>query len=198
MRRFDRGVLGRSASVAALCSVLLACESLPGTRTQQSTAVGGAVGAATGAAVAGEGNRLLGALLGGAIGAAGGYLIGAETDWFARSDGDEEAFRAVDRARRTPATVEDVLASSTADLNDDGFVTRDELVAMEQAGLGDGEILRRLRATGQIFEITPEQRTDLLRAGLSREVVDQMPKLNQDERRRLLGEHEVLGRLPSR
>jgi hypothetical protein len=177
---------------------LPACESLPGSRTQQSTAAGTAVGAATGAVVAGEGNRLLGALLGGAVGAAGGYLIGAKTDWFERDDGDEAAYRAIDRAERNPATVADVRDSTTADLNDDGFVTQDELLAMERAGLSDREILERLRATGQVFDLSAQQREDLLRAGVSRDVVDAMPGINQDARRRVLSQREVLGQEPTR
>jgi hypothetical protein len=177
---------------------LPACESLPGSRTQQSTAAGTAVGAVTGAVVAGEGNRLLGALLGGAVGAAGGYLIGAKTDWFERDDGDEAAYRAIDRAERNPATVADVRDSTTADLNDDGFVTQDELLAMERAGLSDREILERLRATGEVFDLSAQQREDLLRAGVSRDVVDAMPGINQDARRRVLSQREVLGQEPTR
>ena len=50
-------------------------------------------------------------------------------------------------AQESPATVDDVRRSSTEDLNGDGFVTVDELVALQRAGLSDDPILRRLEAT---------------------------------------------------
>ena len=172
---------------------LASCESLPGSRTQQSTAIGAAAGAAAGAAIAGEGNRIVGALIGAAIGGAGGYLLGAKTDWFDRDDGDDHAVAAVEQARRNPATAADVRRASTADLNSDGFVTFDEVVAMEEAGLSDTEMLARLRATDQVFDLTAAQRNALLDAGVSPTVVAEMPRINQAEKNRVLAS-EPLGR----
>jgi Glycine zipper len=181
------------------CSILfslplVSCENLPGSRTQQSTAIGAAAGAAAGAVIAGEGNRVVGALIGAAVGGAGGYLLGAKTDWFEREDGDEQAVAAVEDARRSPATASDVERASTADLNDDGFVTFDEVVAMEQAGLSDSEILARLRATDQVFDLNADQRKALLEAGVSPVVVAEMPRINQAERNRVLASEQPLGR----
>lgn len=185
------------ATLAALSMVtslsLAACENLPGSRTQQSTAIGAAAGAAAGAAIAGEGNRIAGALIGAAIGGAGGYLIGAQTDWFDRDDSDEHAIAAVQQAQRDPATSADVRRASTADLNSDGFVTFDEVVAMEAAGLSDAEMIARLRATDQVFDLTSEQRRALLDAGVSAAVVAEMPRINQAEKNRVLAS-EPLGR----
>ena len=165
---------------------LLSCESLPGSRTQQSTVIGGAAGAATGAVIAGEGNRIAGALIGGALGAGAGYLIGAKTSWFEDEDGDRHARAAIDNARTDPATAADVARARTADLNSDGFVTYDELVAIDQAGLSDTEFLARLRATDQIFELSEGQRRALLDAGISPQVVAEMPRINQAEGNRVL------------
>lgn len=172
-------------SAAALVAAGAGCESLPGSREEQGAVIGGAAGAATGAAVSGE-NRLLGALIGGALGAGGGYLIGAQTDWFEDDDADEEAREAIRNARTSPATVEDVRNASTADLNGDGFVTMDELQAMERAGLNDAEMLARLRATGQVFDLSPSQEERLLEAGISPRVIDEMQEINADERDEIL------------
>jgi hypothetical protein len=169
-----------------LLAVSIGCENLPGTRESQGAVIGGAVGAATGAAVHGE-NRLLGALIGGAIGAGGGYLIGAKTDWFDDPDRDRRARETIRDAQVSPATVEDVRRSSTADLNDDGFVTTDELTAMERAGLNDDEILRRLRATGQIFDLSRSQEDGLIEAGVSARVVEEMQNINRQQREDVLG-----------
>ncbi len=178
------------ATLAALSIVislpLASCESLPGSRTQQSTAIGATAGAAAGAAIAGQGNRIVGALIGAAVGGAGGYLIGAKTDWFKRDDGDEQATAAVQQAQRNPATAADVQRASTADLNGDGFVTFDEVVAMDKAGLSDREMIARLRATDQVFDLNADQRQALLRAGVSPTVVAEMPRINQDEKNRVL------------
>ena len=88
-------------SVVLATTPLLSCENLPGSRTQQSTVIGGAAGAAAGAMIAGEGNRLAGALIGGAVGAGAGYLIGAKTDWFEDKDGDRHARTAIDKRGRS-------------------------------------------------------------------------------------------------
>jgi hypothetical protein len=172
--------------VAALLVTALGCAELPGTRGQQGAVIGGAVGTAAGAAVH-EDNRLLGALIGGALGAGGGYLIGARTDWFDDPRGDDHARDAIRDAQASPATVEDVRRSMTADLDADGFVTVDELVAMERAGLSDDEILSRLRATGQIFDLSRSQADALRDAGLSERVIAGMQQINRDRRDEILG-----------
>jgi hypothetical protein len=174
------------AMSAALCSApLLACQELPGTRTQQAMAVGGAAGAALGYAL-NEENRLVGALLGGALGAGGGWVIGARTDWFDDASGDAAARDAIDDSRRSPVDIDDVARARTADIDDNGFVTFDEMVAMERAGLSDDEILARLRATGQVFDLTRQQERALIDAGLSPNVVREMEYINADERDRIL------------
>jgi hypothetical protein len=190
--------LGGLLVLGASATQLTGCEDLPGGRKEQATVIGGASGAAIGAILA-EDNRLLGALIGGAIGAGAGYIIGAETDWFEDDDDDHvenEVNNAAQRAQYDPATVAEARAASDADINDDGFVTLDEVIAMEQAGFTDREMLDRLEVTGHIFDLNASQRQHLLDNGVSRNVVDQMVDINRAERDRILSRHDddVIGR----
>lgn len=180
-----RRLIPASVSIALLAGAGLGCENLPGSRESQGAVIGGVAGAGAGAAISGE-NRLLGAIIGGALGAGGGYLIGAHTDWFGDPDAEEEARQAVREAQADPATAEDVSGSNDADLNQDGFVTLDEVIAMERAGLSDAEILVRLRLTDQVFELTRAQRSQLIAAGVSSEVVEEMPRINRVQRDEIL------------
>jgi len=158
---------------------------LPGTPAAQGTAIGGVGGAVAGAALGGEHHRLLGALLGGAVGAGGGYLIGANSDRILHRD-SAAANDAMQRAQTAPATPEQARTAPTADLNGDGFVTMDEVVAMRQAGLTDEVMIERLRATGQVFELTPDQQRYLHDHGVSDYVISQMTEINRDVRDQLL------------
>jgi hypothetical protein len=177
-------------STALIGSLVLApltgCESLPGNDEQQGAVIGGVSGAAAGALIGGDDNRLLGALIGGALGAGGGYLIGANKDKITGKDDDdrertrEEAIKASERAERNPAKVEDVDRARTADLNEDGFVTLDEVVAMRQANLSDREMVDRLERTDQVFELTDYQEDYLRTRGVSDNVIREMRSMNQD------------------
>lgn len=161
------------------------CEQLPGSPGAQGATIGGVGGAVAGAAVAPH-ERLLGALIGGALGAGGGYLIGANKDRILGHDRDgaEEAMR---RAQSTPATPQQALAAPTADINGDGFVTMDEVVAMKRAGLADDQMLAKLRATGQVFELTREQQNFLRNNGVDDYVINEMPTLNREIRNQITG-----------
>lgn len=174
-------------SVGVLSLALVGCENLPGEKGTQGAVIGGVTGAAVGAAVGGKEHRVLGAILGGALGSAGGYVVGANSDKIIGDD-KEGAREAAQAAQADPATPQEALNSTTADLNEDGFVTLDEVVAMEQAGLGDEVIVQRLEATGQVFELTDEQQEHLISRGVSREVVLQMNEINQEKKRELLNE----------
>ncbi len=179
------------ALAAALTGPLAlgACESLPGSEREQGAVIGGVGGAVAGAAL---GDSALATILGGALGAGGGYLIGTQLE--KRND---DARGAVETARTDPATVEDVRNSDDADLNDDGFVTMDEVVAMAQYGLNQNEMLARLERTGQVFELTREQERALVDAGVSPTVVTEMQALNPELRQQAgLDSSEVIGRDP--
>jgi hypothetical protein len=166
-------------TAAALLVGTVGCENLPGNKQSQGAVIGGATGAAVGAAVAK--NNLLGALIGGIIGAGGGYLIGANIDKITGKD-QTGAEKANQRAQTNPATPEQAKNSTSADVNHDGFVTMDEVVALKKANLSDDEIINRLRASGQVFELTEQQKQYLMNQGLSQKVVDTMPTLNREAR----------------
>jgi len=180
------------AGLAALLAGSAGCEKLPGSGKQQGAVIGRAGGAIAGAAIGGEHHRLLGALLGGAAGAGGGYLIGAHSDRISSHDSNG-AQQANQRAQASPATPEQARTAPTADLNGDGYVTMDEVVAMRQAGLPDQVMLDKLRATGQVFELTQQQQQYLINNGVSQNVVNQMPELNRDVRDRLMGQQYPQG-----
>ena len=153
----------------------VACESLPGTRNQQGAVIGGAAGAAAGAAV--TEHHGTGALIGGALGALGGYVIASKTgDHSAENPGTTQAAR---KAQENPATVQDANRAMTADLNNDGFVTLDEVVAMKQAGFNDQQMISRLQATDQVFQLTAEQEQFLRDRGVSQSVISQMKQMNR-------------------
>lgn len=163
--------------VALSIVAMIGCANLPGSDQQQGAVIGGATGAAVGAAV--SKNRALGAVIGGAVGAAGGYVVGANKDKITGTD-RQEAERAAEKAETSPATPQEARAAATADVNNDGFVTLDEVVALEQASLTDDQIIDRLRATKQVFVLSQEQKRYLLDRGVSQNVIDQLETLNQD------------------
>jgi hypothetical protein len=184
------------AGSLALAAALLAgsgCKELPGSPQAQGATIGGVGGAVAGAAIGGSEHRLLGAIIGGALGAGGGYVIGANSDKIRGKD-REGAETAVQNAQSSPATASQARAASTGDINSDGFVTMDEMVALKSAGFSDQEILDRLKATGQVFELTAEQRDHLVSSGLSRTLVNRIEDLNQDKRNELSTTHsDVIG-----
>ncbi|HLU47441.1 MAG TPA: glycine zipper 2TM domain-containing protein [Planctomycetota bacterium] len=192
------------------CSLVLlpmGCENLPGTSRSQGAVIGGAAGALAGGAIA-KNNRLLGALIGAALGAGGGYLIGTTLE-NAKADPEaqEAAKEAARNAQENPATVEDVQDATTADLNSDGFVTMDEVLAMHQAGLGQDEMIRRLEATGQVFELSPEQEDYLAERGISRSFIARMEDVNAQTKDRFFEQQgsdrgdrrsDVIGDIPTK
>ena len=175
-------VLSASIGLAPLAG----CENLPGGEKEQGAVIGGAGGAAAGAALGGKDHRLGGAIIGGILGAGGGYLIGAKMEDKDKEDSAqkrEQAEAAAQKAKADPATAEDVSGTNTADLNDDGFVTLDEVAAMEKAGLSDKEQIRRLERTQQYFQLTSEQQDYLRKQGVSDEVILAMRDMKPDEAR---------------
>jgi hypothetical protein len=71
----------------------------------------------------------------------------------------------------------------------------DEVVAMERAGFSDEKIVDRLRATGQVFELTTEQKNYLRSRGVSDNVISQLASLNQNQSTDVLrSENQVIGR----
>lgn len=169
-------MLLKALVIAPLAISMVGCESLPGTRNQQGAVIGGAAGAAAGAAV--TQHHLLGALIGGALGAGGGYLVAANTGKINSHD-QAGAAQATRKAQENPATPDEARRAMTADLNNDGFVTLDEVVAMKQAGFPDQEMIRRLQATDQVFELTQDQQNYLRQRGVDDNVIIQMNQMNR-------------------
>jgi hypothetical protein len=164
--------------VVPLLMAFAGCSELPGNRKTQGAVIGGAAGAAAGAAIGGDKHRVLGALLGGAVGAGGGYVVGAKTDKIQNKD-ETSATQAATKAEQHPATAAEAKNASSADINSDGFVTLDEVVALKEAGFTDDQMLQKLRAADQVFELTSEQQQYLRDHGVSAHVVDQMQSLNK-------------------
>lgn len=130
-------------------------------------------------------NELLGRLVPGTVEAGGGYLVGAAPDRLDGEDRDRRfARRAVQRARENPATAEQARAAPAADLNQDGFITTDELIAQAQIGLTEEQLRRRLEATGYVFELSPNQQDYLLAHGVDRTTVARLPRLNYLQKQR--------------
>jgi hypothetical protein len=176
-RKWTCGLLISSLSLAPLTG----CESLPGDKKTQGAVIGGAGGALAGAAI-GKHNRLVGGLIGGALGAGGGYLIGAQLQKNNEKHHDE-GIKASDRDRDNPPTAREVDTARTADLNGDGYVTLNEVVAMQKAGLSAREMIRRLEDTGQVFSLSDEQEQYLRDRDVPGEVVRAMRTMNQDRDR---------------
>jgi len=108
-----------------------------------------------------------------ACGLSGGCLIGAS---HAMLEGHrlDLARKANEHAEEHPAVPADAREAKTADLNGDGFVTLDELIAMRRTGLDEQEMIDRLRATGQVFCLSPLQWRYLYDRGINRPVLDWM------------------------
>ena len=172
-------------ALALIGALLTGCENLPGNKPTQGAVIGGATGAAAGAVVGGEKHRAAGAVLGGVLGAAGGYVIGANSDKILGRNKDD-ADNVGRQAQTAPVSVDQARTARTADINTDGYVTLDEVVAMKNAGLSDREMLNRLEATGQIFDLTPESQRYLREQGVSETVIQDMQNLNQARREQLI------------
>lgn len=161
-----------------LAALAAGCARLPYDRTTETSVAGAAAGAAAGAVLAGDEDEVLGAVIGGLLGAAGGYVIGAETGWFGNGN-DEEFDQTVNDALADPATAEDVYGSDDADLNNDGLVTQDEIIALSNAGLSEAQVINRLQATDQRFYVNYEQRQELIEAGVDPDVVYELEEINR-------------------
>ncbi len=139
-------------STAVLAGAAAGCQNYPEVPAGDRTVLGGSAMAA-GAVIPRDGG-LLTTLTSGSEG--GGLLVGA--DWQKiREHASREAVAAANKAKSSPASAADVSKSSTADLNRDGFITLDEIVALRQAGLSSHDIVNRMELTHAYFELTKDQ-----------------------------------------
>lgn len=119
------------------------------------------------------------------LGAGGGLLIGATKQRIVARD-RLAASDAIQSARLNPAAPQMALTAKTADVNGDGFVTLDEIVALQAAGLTELEIVQRVRAGDYVFEMTDGQRNTLRQRGVTEGVITGIPIVNDSTRERLL------------
>ena len=110
------------------------------------------------------------------LGMGGGFLVAAAPEKI-RNRQRQQAVAASNTAEASPARLEQVHESTTADLNNDGFVTLDEVLAMTRAGLSDNETIDRLRKTGYIFQVTPQQERYLTDRRAPQKVVDALHEM---------------------
>ena len=95
-------------------------------------------------------------LTGGDLGIGGGFLVAASPERIQQRQ-HKQCLEAAQKAEESPAQLQQVRDATDADLNKDGFITLDEILAMSRAGLSDQEIGDRLRQTGYVFQMTLEQ-----------------------------------------
>ena len=170
--------LGLNAGTLLLGCALAGCASDPPPKAQAPLplaveAMGRPALASTQAASLPTDQTLFGKLADDACGLSGGCLVGASR---AMLEGHrlELARKANERSEEHPALPADARDARTADLNGDGFVTLDEMIAMRRAGLDDREIIERLEATGDVFTLSPRQWQYLYDRGINRPVLDWM------------------------
>ena len=116
-----------------------------------------------------------------------GYLIGATPERLQATQADRAAAEtAVRLAREQAADTQGALRAPSADLNGDGLMTTDELIALSKVHTDDNALLRELAATGCVFELNPSQQDYLLAHDVPRSVVGRLPQLNSADRRRIM------------
>lgn len=115
--------------------------------------------------------RTLGSLATEAAGPGGGWIIGATPANITghRVDLAQKANQQAEQQPAAPASVEN---SDTADLNRDGFVTLDEVLALKRAGLSSNAMIDRIRRTGATFELSDRQQRYLRDRGVEQPVID--------------------------
>jgi hypothetical protein len=187
----------------ALTLLLAGCETFPtadSAEEQQQAAAEEANRAITAEArVAGSTNdsHAISDLIGGSLGAGGGFLVGIPAQNTKPADPAKfrnDAIAASRRAERDPAKAEVVDTTDAADLNGDGFITVDEVVAMRQAHLSDREVLDRLRHTDATFQITAFQETYLRDRGVGATVIQgmrEMSRVDPDDNARLASDKQA-------
>lgn len=106
-----------------------------------------------------------------AVGPGSGWIIGARQDLI-QANRVDLATKANEAAEQHPATSADVNKSDTADLNNDGFLTLDEVLALKRAGLDSRQIIQRISRTPQQFSISARQQQYLLDRGINQPLID--------------------------
>jgi hypothetical protein len=94
---------------------------------------------------------------------------------------EDGATLASNRVIGEPARPDDdaVRRAATADLDADGSVTLDEVVALGRSGLDDAEVVERLERTRQIFALSEAEEQYLRVRGISADVIVRLRTLNR-------------------
>ena len=112
--------------------------------------------------------------LAGRVGGPGGGWIIAATPQHIDQHSLGSAEQANRQAEQQPAGPANVEHSDNCDLNGDGFVTMDEILALRRAGLTTDQLISRVRHTPQIFSLTDRQQQYLRDRDISQKVIDAM------------------------
>jgi uncharacterized protein YcfJ len=158
-------IKAKCVSAVLLGSTMFA--SLTGCETKAGTGalVGGAAGAGIGAIIGhnSHGRTGSGALIGGAVGAIGGALVGNEMDKADKRKAEEERYDR--RAYSSPPPRE------YASVN---RVSKEDVIAMSNRGLRDGEIIDRIDRSGTVYHLSAADENDLRDARVSENVIREM------------------------
>jgi hypothetical protein len=166
-------ILCRLGAITGVVAPMVGCQSLSRTSVKQvNTADTRAIPAASI-----QHPLTLAELTGEDLGMGGGFLVAASPEKI-RGRQRQQAVAASNAAEASPSRLEQVHESTTADLNNDGFVTLDEVLAMTRAGMSDDEVIDRLRKTGYIFRVTPQQERYLTDRRAPQKVVDALRELS--------------------
>lgn len=106
-------------------------------------------------------------------GPGGGWIIAAS-----RQNIDQHSLGSAQQADRQaqqrPAGTGDVERSDNADLNADGFVTLDEILALKRAGLTSEQLISRIQRTPEVFSLTRQQQQYLHDRGIDQRTINAM------------------------
>lgn len=106
-------------------------------------------------------------------GPGGGWIIAATTDHI-QQQSLGSAQQANRMAEQQPAGPGDIERADNCDLNGDGFVTMDEVLALKRANLTDEQLITRVRRTPQVFSLTDRQQQYLHDRGIRQSVINVM------------------------
>lgn len=122
---------------------------------------------------AGSSQRALYSLAAQVGGPGGGWIIAATPQHIDQHTlgSAQQANRQAEQQPARPANVEH---SDNCDLNGDGFVTMDEMLALRRAGLTNEQLISRVQRTPQVFTLTERQQQYLRDRDISQKVIDAM------------------------
>lgn len=174
----NKTILMRALLVDMLSFGLVGCENLIAPRAQNQGAVGAGMSGVSAGSAAGQ--NVSGTSSAKFLEPGASYVIETSNAEFINGNQGVAA-----PPKPLSVLAKKALISPTADLNGDGFVTLDEILAMKEAGLTSDEMLERMRATNQVFAPTVAQQDYLRNHGISDYLIEQMQAINGGQRLRV-------------